>query len=207
MQHSLRLIRAAKMSIPTTSQLHRGVGVRIILKADQPTGKLTTGQIDQLLTRGNHPRGIKVRLTDGQIGRVQSLTGSDNTAGQNVGLGQQQDIPSVVEGAAGGGDSVQSFHRRRASSRDRRGMQDDYRYDDVAADSRSLADYMKAPSKNKARRNKTSGSGNEPAMEQEKEMQGIPDSEFPGLDSALIAAIVADHKDVAEARNVLRALN
>ncbi|MDI1488709.1 MAG: hypothetical protein OHK93_007985 [Ramalina farinacea] len=195
------------MSIPTTSQLHRGVGVRIILKADQPTGKLTTGQIDQLLTRGNHPRGIKVRLTDGQIGRVQSLTSADNAGGQGMGPGQQQDVPSVVEGAVGGEDLVSSFHRRGAGSQDRRGIQDDYRYDDVAADSRSLADYMKAPSKNKARRNKTSGSVSEPAKEQDTEMQGILDSEFATLDSALIAAIVADHKDVAEARNVLRALS
>ena len=188
------------------SQLHRGVGVRIVLKADQPTGKLTIGQIDQLLTRGNHPRGIKVRLTDGQIGRVQSLASSDDTTGKSVGLGQQ-DIPSVMEGAVGGEQSVQSFQRRGAGSRDRRGIQDDYRYDDVAADSRSLADYMKAPSKNKARRNKPSGSGSEPAKEQETEMQVVLNSEFPGLDSALVAAIVADHKDVAEARNVLRALS
>lgn len=206
MHPSFRLIRASKMSIPTTSQLHRGVGVRIILKADQPTGKLTTGQIDQLLTRGNHPRGIKVRLTDGQIGRVQSLTSSDNTAEKSVGPGQQ-DIPNAMEGATGGEDSVQGFQRNRASSRDRRGIQDDHRYDDVAADSRSLADYMKAPSKNKARRNKTPRSGSEPAREEETELQAVLGLEFPGLDSALIAAIVADHKDVAEARNVLRALS
>lgn len=206
MHPTLRLMRAARMSMPTTSQLHRGVGVRIILKADQPTGKLTTGQIDQLLTRGNHPRGIKVRLTDGQIGRVQSLTSSDNAARQDVGPGQQ-DIPSVMDGAVGGKVFTPSFQGRSSSSRDRRGIQDDYRYDDVAADSRSLADYLKAPSKNKVRRTKTSGSGSEPAKEEEKDVQSVLDSEFPGLDSALIAAIVADHKDAADARNVLRALS
>jgi hypothetical protein len=31
------------------------------------------GVVQDLLTRGNHPRGIKVRLTDGRVGRVQRM--------------------------------------------------------------------------------------------------------------------------------------
>ena len=51
-----------------------GVTVDIVLKADQRTGKLTRGVVKDLLTNSQiHPRGIKVRLTDGQVGRVQTI--------------------------------------------------------------------------------------------------------------------------------------
>ena len=52
----------------------RGVEVLIVLKRDQRTGKLTRGKVKDILTRSrNHPRGIKVRLEDGRIGRVQEI--------------------------------------------------------------------------------------------------------------------------------------
>lgn len=51
-----------------------GVTVDIVLKADQRTGKLTRGVVKDLLTNSQtHPHGIKVRLTDGQVGRVQEI--------------------------------------------------------------------------------------------------------------------------------------
>ncbi|KAB2334873.1 YwbE family protein [Cytobacillus depressus] len=51
-----------------------GLTVEIVLKADQKTGKLTKGIVKDVLTKSNtHPHGIKVRLTDGQIGRVQKV--------------------------------------------------------------------------------------------------------------------------------------
>lgn len=56
------------------SNLHPGLKVAIILKKDQRSGTLTIGVIDKLLTSAaKHTRGIKVRLTDGQVGRVQSI--------------------------------------------------------------------------------------------------------------------------------------
>lgn len=52
----------------------RGTTVDIVLKADQRTGKLTRGVVKDILTNSpKHPRGIKVRLQDGQIGRVQKI--------------------------------------------------------------------------------------------------------------------------------------
>ncbi|MDO8559059.1 MAG: YwbE family protein [bacterium] len=49
-----------------------GAEVDIVLKADQRTGKLTHGKVAEILTSSTiHPRGIKVRLEDGQVGRVQ----------------------------------------------------------------------------------------------------------------------------------------
>ena len=54
--------------------IRRGDEVMIVLKRDQRTGKLTRGQVKEILTRSaNHPHGIKVRLTDGQVGRVKEV--------------------------------------------------------------------------------------------------------------------------------------
>lgn len=51
-----------------------GTTVDIVLKKDQRTGALTRGIVKDILTNSpNHPHGIKVRLTDGQIGRVQVI--------------------------------------------------------------------------------------------------------------------------------------
>jgi uncharacterized repeat protein (TIGR03833 family) len=51
-----------------------GAEVDIVLKKDQPTGKLTRGKVKDILTGDSfHPRGCKVRLEDGQVGRVQII--------------------------------------------------------------------------------------------------------------------------------------
>ena len=48
--------------------------IKIILKQHQRSGKLTEGIVKNILTNSStHPHGIKVRLTDGKIGRVQSI--------------------------------------------------------------------------------------------------------------------------------------
>lgn len=51
--------------------IERGMEVDIILKKDQRTGQTTQGIVQELLTKSTyHPHGIKVRLEDGQVGRV-----------------------------------------------------------------------------------------------------------------------------------------
>ena len=51
-----------------------GVKVSIVLKKDQRTGKLTKGIVKDILTKSpNHHHGIKVRLEDGQVGRVKKI--------------------------------------------------------------------------------------------------------------------------------------
>lgn len=53
-----------------------GIEVYIILKKDQRTGEKTRGVVKDLLTNSSfHPHGIKVRLTDGQVGRVCEIIG------------------------------------------------------------------------------------------------------------------------------------
>jgi uncharacterized repeat protein (TIGR03833 family) len=55
-----------------------GMLVNIILKKDQRTGVLTEGVVKDILTSApKHHRGIKVRLEDGQIGRVQEILEED----------------------------------------------------------------------------------------------------------------------------------
>jgi uncharacterized repeat protein (TIGR03833 family) len=54
--------------------IHPGQTVDIVLKKDQRTGQLTRGVVKDLLTKSpHHPHGIKVRLTDGQVGRVKQI--------------------------------------------------------------------------------------------------------------------------------------
>ncbi|OLQ44947.1 hypothetical protein BHT94_15085 [Bacillus licheniformis] len=56
------------------SSISKGLQVEIVLKADQKTGKLTRGTVKDILTKSSfHPHGIKVRLEDGRIGRVQQI--------------------------------------------------------------------------------------------------------------------------------------
>ncbi|MDU4697897.1 MAG: YwbE family protein [Paenibacillus sp.] len=51
-----------------------GLTVDIVLKKDQPTGKLTRGVVKDILTNSaTHPHGIKARLQDGQVGRVKAI--------------------------------------------------------------------------------------------------------------------------------------
>ncbi len=56
------------------SQIKPGIRVKVVLKQHQRSGILTEGIIKDVLTNSStHPHGIKVRLADGKVGRVQSI--------------------------------------------------------------------------------------------------------------------------------------
>ncbi|MFC3883597.1 YwbE family protein [Bacillus songklensis] len=58
------------------TNISSGLHVNIVLKQDQKTGKLTSGIVKDILTKSSfHPHGIKVRLQDGQVGRVKEIIG------------------------------------------------------------------------------------------------------------------------------------
>ena len=60
----------------TRTSIKPGLRVRIVLKQDQATGRLTEGIVKDILTSSrSHPHGIKVRLMDGQVGRVKEIVG------------------------------------------------------------------------------------------------------------------------------------
>jgi uncharacterized repeat protein (TIGR03833 family) len=54
--------------------IKQGLIVKIVLKQDQKSGKLTEGVVKDILTKSpSHPHGIKVRLTSGDVGRVKEI--------------------------------------------------------------------------------------------------------------------------------------
>lgn len=62
------------MNGQTRSSIKPGMTVLIVLKKDQPTGKLTKGIVKDILTKSpTHPHGIKVRLVSGEVGRVKEI--------------------------------------------------------------------------------------------------------------------------------------
>jgi len=62
------------------SEIHPGDSVEVVLKKDQSTGKITRGIVKEILTGSPfHPHGIKVRLTDGKVGRVKNLNPKEKT--------------------------------------------------------------------------------------------------------------------------------
>ncbi len=180
------------MAVPKMSELRPGVVVNVVLKAHQRSGRLTTGQISEILTRGDHPRGIKVRLSSGEIGRVQSLSLSSEhiTAAQTTPY-VQTSFASEYE------DSPNHFGGRR---RGRFASQEDYRQDTSPLESRSLADYIRISSSSKSTHPTSSTAVTDT-------IQAAMEKEFPKLDSALIAAILADHEDTNDARGILASLS
>ncbi|GAC41178.1 YwbE family protein [Paenibacillus popilliae] len=63
------------------ASIRPGLEVDIVLKQDQRTGKTTRGVVKDILTNSAyHPHGIKVRLQDGQVGRVKRVLGSVDSA-------------------------------------------------------------------------------------------------------------------------------
>jgi len=64
----------ARMDGTNRGDIRAGIEVYIVLKKDQRAGKLTRGVVKDVLTKSAfHPHGIKVRLDDGQVGRVQQI--------------------------------------------------------------------------------------------------------------------------------------
>ncbi|KAF1999803.1 hypothetical protein P154DRAFT_382197, partial [Amniculicola lignicola CBS 123094] len=81
--------------VPSFSSISPGTPVSIVLKVDQPTGREVQGMVEEVLTRGDHPRGVKVKLRDGRVGRVQRLVGEeDGREGEEHEAQNEQPEPS-----------------------------------------------------------------------------------------------------------------
>ena len=62
------------MDATVRNNIKIGSKVLVVQKQDQRTGKLTEGNVQRLLTNSaNHPRGVKVMLEGGIVGRVQKF--------------------------------------------------------------------------------------------------------------------------------------
>lgn len=103
--------RQPTTGVPGMSQVLAGAKVSIVLKADQATGREVQGTVQDVLTRGDHPRGIKVRLMDGRVGRVQRMVEAGSGEGEErwpasrstspVGGVQVRDLRGQERGRAG----------------------------------------------------------------------------------------------------------
>ena len=64
------------MNSTRRADIRPGLRVRIVLKKDQASGKLTEGVVKDILTNSpSHPHGIKVRLLNGEVGRIKEILG------------------------------------------------------------------------------------------------------------------------------------
>lgn len=62
------------MSVEHRNQIAIGARVQVVQKQDQRSGKLTMGIVKRILTSSpHHPRGIKVMLESGLVGRVMHI--------------------------------------------------------------------------------------------------------------------------------------
>ncbi|KAJ4420333.1 hypothetical protein N0V82_004432 [Gnomoniopsis sp. IMI 355080] len=179
-------------AVPKTTAVVPGASVNIVLKADQPTGRTVSGVVKDVLTRGNHPRGIKVRLADGRVGRVQSMTSSTSASPGDPG--------GVVEGANldSRGGLQDSGYGRRGGEASGEGL---------PSQQIGLEAFIKEARPRQKRKGKAGGASGatEPAEAQEEETVPSPLSqmatcpvcgEFEG-DEAAVAHHVAGHFDSA----------
>ena len=68
-----------QMSGSNRSDIKAGTRVQVVQKQDQPSGKLTEGIVQDILTKSStHPHGIKVRLTGGIVGRVKKILSEES---------------------------------------------------------------------------------------------------------------------------------
>ncbi|KAL6872050.1 hypothetical protein J3F83DRAFT_713906 [Trichoderma novae-zelandiae] len=119
-------------TVPTSKQVVAGAAVFVVLKEDQPTGRETQGVVQDVLTSGDHPRGIKVRLRSGQVGRVQRLDDGSPQPSNGAGL---------ASSASNSGASSASNSRFSSRYTD---IRNDADFDNYlqGPPPRSLADYM-----------------------------------------------------------------
>ena len=76
MGYILEKVWGVNIVMDEKKRLHikQGLNVKIVLKKDQKSGKLTEGVVKDILTKSpSHPHGIKVRLTSGDVGRVKEI--------------------------------------------------------------------------------------------------------------------------------------
>ncbi|OTB00368.1 hypothetical protein M426DRAFT_236864 [Hypoxylon sp. CI-4A] len=114
----------ANRTVPKTTEVIPGASVNIVLKADQRTGRQVSGTVKDVLTRGDHYRGIKVRLTDGRIGRVQSIasisSASSNSSGGGAAVTDSPAPPRNDQSDSVSDAVVSHPHGRRPRYRDAR---------------------------------------------------------------------------------------
>ncbi|KIY03647.1 uncharacterized protein Z520_00338 [Fonsecaea multimorphosa CBS 102226] len=211
------------MPVTQPSQLKPGQLVSIVLKADQRTGRQVQGTVSQLLTRHNHPRGIKVKLTDGRVGRVQQILtqsqplpssrmSSNNNPWANA---ESQGNPYVSHASEqqnqGSAGAAQSYYQSSHPSQNQPQQYQHQSSTPAQGINRSDTEQLLAQQSDRAEQVEHMQQYEANARQTEDDrIQAQLQKEFPNIDSSLIAAIYNERKgqgDLGEVRELLQELN
>ena len=203
---------------PSHSQIQVGAIVSIVLKVDQPTGHQVQGTVADVLTSGDHPRGVKVRLTDGRIGRVQEVISP------GAPLQQQQFVPpsdpqnwqahtsypgnhmSAPPPQPYGISQPQTWQAHTSFPSGHSHQQPPYS-DQHSSQGQLINDPVNMPADERSEQVEylQSYEDSMPTSEDDKN-QAVLQKEFPNIDSSLIAAIYGDSKSLNATREMLQEL-
>jgi uncharacterized repeat protein (TIGR03833 family) len=188
-------------AVPSIQQVFPGASVSMVLKVDQPTGHEVQGIVGDVLTSGNHPRGIKVRLRDGRVGRVQKIVSEEEGKAGSEGLsGLGRNGESTSGGIQLTAAMPGGFTNRKYG---------DYRIeapDEPPSNELSLSDYVVVKTAKKGKGKKKSlEETDRSVMDEEEELTELPApgptiskcpvcGEFEG-DEAAVAHHVSEHFD------------
>lgn len=221
------------MPVSQFSQVRPGLLVSIVLKADQRTGRQVQGTVSQILTRHNHPRGIKVKLTDGRVGRVERILGAEGSqrkpphsmASNNPWAGSESQgnpytSPTEQTNQGAAQSYFQSHPTQPQSQQYSQPQQHQYhqqqhqqqqQFTPSQGIQRSDTEQLLAQQSDRAEQfeHMQQYEANARQTEDDK-VQAQLQKEFPNIDSSLIAAIYNERKgagDLAEVRELLQELN
>lgn len=218
------------MPISNRSLVYPGLPVSVVLKADQRSGRLTQGTVADVLTRHNHPRGIKVRLQDGAVGRIEAIRSTQpgkpqflqsatkhnsSSANQHIGqrtMSQQPSTNPWADQASQGGHAAGYYGQQQQPPsqqqfQDPPGQQHQQQQQGSVPPNRAQNDGFLPQGQERSEQVETMQNyeARAPKSEDDKAQEQLQ-KEFPSLDSSLIAAIYGDTKDVAQTREMLQEL-
>ncbi|KAF2676098.1 hypothetical protein K458DRAFT_424958 [Lentithecium fluviatile CBS 122367] len=176
--------RTEYTSVPAYASIAPGTAVSIVLKQDQPTGHQVQGIVADILTRGDHPRGVKVRLRDGRVGRVQrAVSEAEGTKGENLVGGPEANLGRDRDAAAGSRGGRGTYRHEKDIRED-----DEYLYDESRVRDSRTDGLFAALEAADARERESRGLGDVAggALEVEKEVAVCPVcGEFEGDERAV----------------------
>ena len=134
----------------------------IVLKVDQGSGREVRGIVEDLLTRGDHPRGVKVRLRDGRVGRVQRLVSeAEGIEGEEKAGGIGANLGGKGENAGGGGRGGRGGMGGRGGFKHEKDIRDDdeYIYDEERVGQRDMGLFAQLEEADKRHETRQSAAG------------------------------------------------
>jgi uncharacterized repeat protein (TIGR03833 family) len=220
----LTRLRPFTMSIPSHNQISRGVEVSVILKEDQPTGRQVQGIVEDVLTQHDHPRGVKVLLMDGRVGRVQEVLNSGYTSATQPHNTAIPD-PQNWQAHTGYPSEHPSSHTQHSAVPDPQNWQAHTSFPSGYVPARTAQQQTPYTDSRPTTIGAFDDSPNVPPEERSEQMEYLqsyenskPETEddtnqatlqreFPNIDSSLIAALYGDSKSLSATREMLQELN